>query len=52
MVSVGRWIVEAIKDTHQPESYRYVNKSCNQGETEILLSFNWSSSIMKTMRNN
>jgi len=41
-VNVRRWTVEARKDTHRPKSRRYVKKSCNQGETETFLSFNWS----------
>jgi len=35
MVSVGRWIVEARKDTHYLKSYRYVNESSNEGEKDI-----------------
>ena len=33
------------------ESWRYANKSCNQGETENMLNFNWSSRMMMKMRN-
>jgi len=40
-----------LENIHKPESYKYVNESCKQGETENLLSFNWSSSMMKKIRN-
>ena len=51
-VNIGRWIVEAGKDTHWLESCRYANKICNQGETENMVSFSWSSRMTIKMRNN
>lgn len=51
MVSVVRWTIEGGKYTHWPKSCRYVNKTCNQGETKILLGFNWSSGMMVKMGN-
>jgi hypothetical protein len=49
MIHLGKWTFEVGKDTHYPESYIHVNKGSNQGETEFLLNFSWSSRMKLKM---
>jgi hypothetical protein len=45
----GHLKLEKIHTSQNPA--RHVNKGSNQGETEFLLSFSWSSSMKMKMRN-